>query len=157
MPSMPAGPGGSIGTGMAGISGISGSIVMGGSMQSMMPPGGVGMPGGGISGPGGQGGSSTYLRMRNGSNQMPESNSKRREIGDLAVWTLSSAKQGNGVDQLRDNQISTFWQSDGQQPHYINIQFLKKIKLSEICMYLDFKTDESYTPQKISIRLQNSF
>ena len=24
-------------------------------------------------------------------------------------------------------------------------------------MYLDFKTDESYTPQKISIRLQNSF
>ena len=88
---------------------------------------------------------------------MPESNSKRREIGDLAVWTLSSAKQGNGVDQLRDNQISTFWQSDGQQPHFISIQFLKKIKLSEICMYLDFKTDESYTPQKIAIKLQNSF
>jgi anaphase-promoting complex subunit 10 len=59
--------------------------------------------------------------MRNGSNQLPESNSKRREIGDLAVWTLSSAKQGNGVDQLRDNNINTFWQSDGQQPHFINI------------------------------------
>lgn len=88
---------------------------------------------------------------------MPESNAQRREIGDLAVWTLSSAKQGNGVDQLRDNQVSTFWQSDGQQPHYINIQFLKKMKVSEICMYLDFKTDESYTPQKIAIRVQNSF
>ena len=24
-------------------------------------------------------------------------------------------------------------------------------------MYLDFKTDESYTPQKISIKVQNSF
>ena len=24
-------------------------------------------------------------------------------------------------------------------------------------MYLDFKTDESYTPQKIAIRVQNSF
>lgn len=150
---MPPGPGGSMGTGMAGISGISGSIVMGGSMHSMLP----GMSPGTFSGPNNQGGSSTYVRMRNGSSQMPESNSKRREIGDLAVWTLSSAKQGNGVDQLRDNQISTFWQSDGQQPHFISIQFLKKIKLSEICMYLDFKTDESYTPQKIAIRLQNSF
>ena len=117
---MPPGPAGSIGTGgMAGISGISGSIVMGGSMHSMMP--GMGPPLGGIAGPNNQGGSSTYIRMRNGSSQMPESNSKRREIGDLAVWTLSSAKQGNGVEQLRDNQISTFWQSDGQQPHFISI------------------------------------
>mmetsp|Transcript_33401 Transcript_33401/g.51248 ORF Transcript_33401/g.51248 Transcript_33401/m.51248 type:complete len:104 (+) Transcript_33401:358-669(+) len=87
----------------------------------------------------------------------PESNSKRREIGDLAVWTLSSAKQGNGVDQIRDNNTNTFWQSDGQQPHFINISFLKKMKVSEICMYLDFKTDESYTPQKIQISVQNSF
>ena len=30
--------------------------------------------------------------MRNGSPHAPESNSNRREIGDLAVWTLSSAK-----------------------------------------------------------------
>jgi hypothetical protein len=84
---------------MAGISGISGSIMMGGSMHQAMP-GGTNLEGGG---------SSTYIRMRNGSNQMPESNSKRREIGDLAVWTLSSAKQGNGVDQLRDNNVNTFW------------------------------------------------
>ena len=31
------------------------------------------------------------------------------------------------------------------------------MKVSEICMYLDFKTDESYTPSKIAIRVQNSF
>ena len=48
-----------------------------------------------------------------GSIVAPEGHSQRREIGDLAVWTLSSAKAGNGVDQLRDNSISTFWQSDG--------------------------------------------
>ena len=88
---------------------------------------------------------------------MPESNATRREVGDLAIWTLSSAKQGNGVEQLRDNQVSTFWQSDGQQPHSIRIQFLKKMKIKEIGMYLDFKTDESYTPQKIAIRVMNSF
>mmetsp|Transcript_8707 Transcript_8707/g.11460 ORF Transcript_8707/g.11460 Transcript_8707/m.11460 type:complete len:81 (-) Transcript_8707:341-583(-) len=77
----------------------------------------------------------------------PEANSQRREIGDLAVWTLSSAKPGNGVEQLRDNSINTFWQSDGGQPHFVNIQFLKKMKVQEIALYLDFRTDESYTPR----------
>ena len=63
---MPPGPGGSIGTGgIAGISGISVSIVMGGSMHSIIP--GVGPPFGGIAGPNNQGGSSTHIRMRNGS------------------------------------------------------------------------------------------
>jgi len=45
-----------------------------------------------------------------GSPHAPEANSQRREIGDLAVWTLSSAKPGNGVEQLRDDSVSTFWQ-----------------------------------------------
>ena len=74
------------------------------------------------------------------------------EIGDQAVWILSSAKLGNGVDQLRDNETSTFWQSDGTIPHLINIQFMKKTRVQEIAMYLDFKSDESYTPNKISIK-----
>ncbi|KAL4445501.1 hypothetical protein ABPG74_004575 [Tetrahymena malaccensis] len=82
----------------------------------------------------------------------PQPNNQRREIGDDAVWTLSSAKPGNGVDQLRDGDEKTFWQSDGNQPHLINIQFLKKMRVQEVAMYLDFKTDESYTPSKISIR-----
>ena len=32
----------------------------------------------------------------------PTNNQTRREIGGDAVWTLSSAKVGNGVEQLRD-------------------------------------------------------
>ena len=70
---------------------------------------------------------------------------------------MSSAKHGNGVHQLRDNSITSFWQSDGQQPHLVTIQFMKKTRVSELALYLDSKTDESYTPQKISIRLANSF
>ncbi len=31
------------------------------------------------------------------------------------------------------------------------------MRLKELAIYLDFKTDESYTPQKISIRANNSF
>lgn len=76
----------------------------------------------------------------------------KKEIGDQAVWSLNSAKQGNGVWQLRDNNYETFWQSDGPIPHKINIQFLQKTRVTDIALYLDSKTDESYTPQILSIR-----
>ncbi|CAM9275203.1 unnamed protein product [Ectocarpus sp. 12 AP-2014] len=81
----------------------------------------------------------------------------RREIGREAVWSLSSAKPGNGVDQLRDDSTDTYWQSDGGQPHLINIQFHKKMTVVEIAFHLDFSSDESYTPKKLSIRAGSSF
>jgi anaphase-promoting complex subunit 10 len=74
-----------------------------------------------------------------------------RELGSDAVFTISSAKPGNGVEQLRDNNNDTYWQSDGAFPHFINIQFLKKVSVSKICLYLDYSLDESYTPKKLSI------
>ena len=51
-----------------------------------------------------------------------EDESELREIGKDAVWSLSTAKPGNGVEQLRDDNTETYWQSDGTQPHLINIQ-----------------------------------
>ncbi len=39
--------------------------------------------------------------------------SQVREIGHHAIWSLSTAKPGNGVEQLRDGINDTFWQSDG--------------------------------------------
>ena len=36
--------------------------------------------------------------------------SDEREIGDQAVWSLSTAKPGNGVEQLRDDNSDTYWQ-----------------------------------------------
>eukprot|EP00750_Incisomonas_marina_P027009 INCI6077.2.p1 GENE.INCI6077.2~~INCI6077.2.p1 ORF type:complete len:249 (-),score=54.07 INCI6077.2:137-883(-) len=86
-----------------------------------------------------------------------DSDSTKREIGNEAVWTLSSAKSGNGVDQLRDNDINTFWQSDGTQPHEVNIQFLCKKSICAISFYLEHKLDESYTPKKISIRAGDTY
>ena len=75
------------------------------------------------------------------------------ELGlDKAIWTLSTAKPGNGIEQLRDNNLETYWQSDGIQPHFINIQFLRKMSVSRVCLYLDYNLDESYTPKKISIK-----
>ncbi|CAM9442876.1 anaphase-promoting complex subunit 10 isoform X1 [Petromyzon marinus] len=80
-----------------------------------------------------------------------------REIGSQAVWSLSSCKPGFGVDQLRDDNLETYWQSDGSQPHLVNIQFRRKTTVKMVCIYADYKADESYTPSRISIRVGNNF
>mmetsp|Transcript_36381 Transcript_36381/g.34404 ORF Transcript_36381/g.34404 Transcript_36381/m.34404 type:complete len:145 (+) Transcript_36381:57-491(+) len=69
----------------------------------------------------------------------------KRELGVDAVFSISTAKPGNGVEQLRDDSNDTYWQSDGAAPHLINMQFLKKVAVTQICFYLDFTIDESYT------------
>ncbi|XP_010029785.1 anaphase-promoting complex subunit 10 isoform X3 [Eucalyptus grandis] len=80
-----------------------------------------------------------------------------REMGKKAVWSVSSCKPGNGVSSLRDDNLDTYWQSDGAQPHLVNVQFQKKVKLQMVALYVDFKLDESYTPSKISIRAGDGF
>lgn len=80
-----------------------------------------------------------------------------REIGDLAVWSVTSAKPGNGVELLRDGRDDTYWQSDGIQPHLVNIQFQRKVSIAALAIHTDFKHDESYTPNKISIRVGSAF
>ena len=80
-----------------------------------------------------------------------------REVGGQAVWSLSSCKPGFGVEQLRDNCLDTYWQSDGPQPHLVNIQFRRKTTIKDVCIYADYKLDESYTPNRISIRAGNHF
>lgn len=100
-----------------------------------------------------------------------------REVGNQAIWSLSSCKPGKldfplylicnvlilcfktgfGVDQLRDNCLDTYWQSDGQLPHLVNIQFRRKTTIKEIYIYTDYKLDESYTPNRISIRAGTNF
>lgn len=78
--------------------------------------------------------------------------SSMREIGALAAWSVTSAKPGNGVELLRDGSTETYWQSDGAQPHLVNIQFPKRVEVTELHLYLDFKADESYTPSRLAVR-----
>lgn len=41
------------------------------------------------------------------------------EIGHLASFSVSSCKSNHGVKNLRDLEYDTYWQSEGQQPHFI--------------------------------------
>jgi len=67
-------------------------------------------------------------------------------------WSLSSHKPGNGVQDLLHPEISKLWQSDGTQPHFINIQFPKRTAITHLAIYLDHKLDDSYTPTKILVK-----
>lgn len=48
--------------------------------------------------------------MRSGYDRPPVSDKLKRDIGNNGFWTLSSYKPGNGVEQLLDENLSTFWQ-----------------------------------------------
>ncbi|GKY98264.1 hypothetical protein MPSEU_000784100 [Mayamaea pseudoterrestris] len=78
-----------------------------------------------------------------------------RELGREALcWQLSSAKPGNGVEQLLDASLDTYWQSDGNaQPHWIQLHFGRRVAISHVCLYLDFQLDESYTPRKVIVEI----
>mmetsp|Transcript_6055 Transcript_6055/g.15370 ORF Transcript_6055/g.15370 Transcript_6055/m.15370 type:complete len:171 (+) Transcript_6055:35-547(+) len=82
---------------------------------------------------------------------------RKREIGDQAVWSVSSAKPGSGVEHLRDGNLETFWQSDDLQPHFINIQFHRKQVVDEIRLYANQAQDESYTPERLVILSGTTF
>lgn len=74
-----------------------------------------------------------------------------QDLNSHAIWRVSSAKPGNGIEQLLDRDPITYWQSDGFQPHTITASFRVKIKISSIQLYLDFASDESYTPAVLSV------
>ena len=72
-----------------------------------------------------------------------------RDISSLATWTLSSAKPGCALAQLRSPSSSLFWQSDGPQPHTLTLHFFKLVAIVKMRVCLDFELDESYTPTKM--------
>ncbi|KAF3913230.1 hypothetical protein AA313_de0208103 [Arthrobotrys entomopaga] len=74
-----------------------------------------------------------------------------KDIGHWASWTVSTSKPGCGVAELRSEDTNLFWQSDGPQPHLINIHFAKRVFVKRIRIYLDYSQDESYTPTKIAV------
>ena len=73
----------------------------------------------------------------------------RGEVGGAAAWSLSSCKPGR--------YRCCSWQSDGQLPHLVNIQFWWKSTVSSVAVYTDCKLEESYTHTRTSVRVGTNF
>lgn len=82
-----------------------------------------------------------------------EAETKCREIGHLGHWAVSSCKTNHGVQHLRDLEFDTYWQSEGQQPHLISVRLPVEMHFSFLRFYIDEPSDESYTPERISVRV----
>lgn len=72
-------------------------------------------------------------------------------IGHLAHWKPSSYKQGNPIENALDDDPETFWQSDGLQPHTLDISFSRRMSIITIALYFSLIADESYTPRLVKI------
>eukprot|EP00762_Andalucia_godoyi_P003797 ANDGO_08627.mRNA.1 Anaphase-promoting complex subunit 10 len=75
----------------------------------------------------------------------------QRDVTREGVWTVSSSKSGSGIKCLLDDDTTTFWQSDGTQPHMITVHFPRLTSVEDVFLHLDYRVDESYTPSKIAI------
>ncbi|RKP26194.1 anaphase-promoting complex, subunit 10/DOC domain-containing protein, partial [Syncephalis pseudoplumigaleata] len=80
------------------------------------------------------------------------------EVGSMALWSVSSFKRNMGVENVRDNNLETYWQSDAPQnaghpsSHTLTIQFPRLLTLSQLSFYVSYTEDESYTPKRVAIR-----
>ncbi|KAG5487475.1 hypothetical protein LSCM1_07430 [Leishmania martiniquensis] len=69
------------------------------------------------------------------------------------VWTVSSAKHGNGVRHLiRYHDLNNFWQSDGVLPHVIRIQLGQLTPVEAMAVYVNSAVDQSYSPRVIRVK-----
>lgn len=78
------------------------------------------------------------------------------DVGHLAHWKASSFKPGNPIENALDDNPGTFWQSDGSQPHQIDVYFSKRMSIVLLALYFSLLTDESYTPRFVSIYVGHS-
>ncbi|GET85644.1 anaphase promoting complex, subunit 10-like protein [Leishmania tarentolae] len=70
-----------------------------------------------------------------------------------SVWTVSSAKHGNGVHHLmRHHDLNNFWQSDGVLPHVIRIQIGQLTPVEAMAVYVNSAVDQSYSPRVIRVK-----
>lgn len=64
-----------------------------------------------------------HLNLARHLQKMLTSNASERDISDSARWSISSAKPGFGVAQLRETNADSYWQTDGPQPHHLDLQW----------------------------------
>lgn len=70
-------------------------------------------------------------------------------------WTLtaSSQKFSHPPQLIMDiHDLTTFWQSDGALPHEISLNVFHQFCVaSQLDIYFEFNSDESYCPSKIYV------
>ena len=87
---------------------------------------------------------------------LPNDFSNLKNLNQASTVYLSSARKSNGINELLDNNLSLFWQSnkkaDCTENHFILYEFEKLESIKYICINLNYDVDESYTPKQVVIK-----
>lgn len=84
----------------------------------------------------------------------------QRDVTPQCRIGASSSKTGHLAENMRvqrPEDVSKLWQSDGQTPHIVTIELERQTLLSELRFYIDYRSDESYTPRTVVIQLGGSY
>lgn len=95
-------------------------------------------------------------KKKNEINKLPDLHinmNKYVDIGGLGFWTVSSFKKRFGLNNLKDDNPCTFWQTTSIGPHTLTIQFSKLMKISKLFLLFNYLLDESYTPYEIEVNI----
>lgn len=93
-----------------------------------------------------------YLRGIQQLSQMEEFTN----ISNLAYWKASSFKTSNPIENVINDDPESYWQSDGSQPHIVDIYFSKRIELALLAVFFGFEIDESYSPKVVKLYVGDS-
>lgn len=76
-----------------------------------------------------------------------------RMSNEHGVFERRFVLTGNGIRELRDNNASTFWQSDSLSPHTITLHFSQTLPIARVDLLINLQQDESYTPTVVQIKI----
>lgn len=77
-------------------------------------------------------------------------------ISNLAYWKASSFKISNPIENVINDDPESYWQSDGVQPHIVDIYFNKRVELALLAIFFGFEIDESYSPKVVKLYIGDS-
>lgn len=78
------------------------------------------------------------------------------DISKLCYWKASSSKVMHPIENVLNDDPESFWQSDGGQPHIVDIYFNKRVELAMLVLFFGFEVDESYSPSVMKIYIGDS-
>jgi hypothetical protein len=73
------------------------------------------------------------------------------DLSAKAALTVSSA--AHLAAKLLDGSLDTYWESNGSRPHWIQFDFPKLVTVQRVLLYLDSAKDDSFTPEKITVKV----
>lgn len=77
-------------------------------------------------------------------------------VSNVCYWKASSYKAMHPIENVLNDDPESYWQSDGGQPHIVDIYFNKRVEVTLLALFFGFEVDESYSPSVMKVYVGDS-